>query len=235
MAVVAVLVVSLPTGNEKNDVGRSQNVEPEETKGPEVAEEPEEVPSGPVLDYSDDLLKVANKKHSIKNYVPTDLMQGHGYWYRKILSADLEKMLAAAQEDGVRITIVSAYRSYDYQASLYNGYVVQDGKKKADTYSARAGHSEHQLGLAFDFGSSGRPDSNFDASYATTAEGKWLKKNSYKYGFILRYTQENTGITGYMSEPWHYRYIGKSNALAYRESGAGSFEEFLGVEGGDYE
>ena len=115
-----------------------------------------------------------------------------------------KKMYSAAATDGAYLIIRSPYRSYNTQLYIYNDYVKRDGKAKADTYSARPGHSEHQTGLAIDIAAR----YNSDAVFGTTEEFTWLYNNSYKYGFILRYGKDKTKITGYMYEPWHYRYVG---------------------------
>ena len=117
--------------------------------------------------------------------------------------------------------MISGYRSYDYQAQLYNGYVARDGKEAADRYSAQPGKSEHQTGLAFDVGS-------IDNNYGETAAGRWLAAHCADYGFILRYPPGKEHITGYMYEPWHIRYVGASTARAIMSSGL-TLEEYLGV------
>ncbi len=126
-----------------------------------------------------------------------------------------------AKNEGYTILASSTYRSYKYQTGLYNRYKEQDGKEKADTYSARAGYSEHQTGLAVDV-------TNGSVSYTkfgTTKEFKWMQENAYKYGFILRYTKETEFITGYINEPWHYRYVGKEIA-EYIQNNPMTYEEY---------
>ena len=91
----------------------------------------------------------------------------------------------------------------------------------ADTYSARAGHSEHQTGLAFDLNS-------LEESFGETREGIWLREHCWEYGFIIRYPKGKESITGYMYEPWHVRYLGKSAAKSVFESGL-CLEEYLNV------
>ncbi len=144
------------------------------------------------------------------DYVPKDLTeinsnyQSGGEKVTKDAALAFEKMAKAAKEDGYNIRAVSTYRSYSYQNTLYNNYAAKDGTKKADTYSARPGYSEHQTGLAVDV-------DNTKATYTqfgSTKEFGWMKENAYKYGFILRYTKETEFITGYINEPWHYRYVG---------------------------
>ena len=135
--------------------------------------------------------------------------------------AALNEMISAAAKDSILLSVVSGFRSYDTQNWLYNNYVKQDGKEKADTYSARPGHSEHQTGLAFDL--------NMDNdSFAATKEGKWVAENCWKYGFIIRYPKGKEEQTGYKYEPWHVRYIGKDLSKSVFESGL-CLEEYFGI------
>ena len=113
-----------------------------------------------------------------------------------------------ALEAGYHIIAVSTYRNYGYQKKLYKHYVKTKGKKYANVCSAKAGHSEHQTGLAVDVANSSLDYDNFDQ----TNEFEWMKNNAHKYGFILRYPKDKTSITGYKYEPWHYRYVGKDIA-----------------------
>lgn len=133
------------------------------------------------------------------------------------------KMQAAAKADGLNIYILSAFRSYSYQKTLYNNYVNRDGVVAADTYSARAGHSEHQSGLAFDV-------NTINDSFANTEEGKWLNDNCYKYGFILRYPNGKSDETGYQYEPWHFRYVGVELAeKLYNNGNWITVEDYFGI------
>src|SRR5699024_623564 len=109
------------------------------------------------------------------------------------------QLQADAAKAGHSIPLVSGYRSYSYQAQLYDSYVARDGQAAADRYSARPGHSEHQSGLAMDVGA-------IDNNYGQTPAGQWLNAHCAEYGFILRYPQGKESITGYMYEPWHIRY-----------------------------
>jgi LAS superfamily LD-carboxypeptidase LdcB len=158
---------------------------------------------------------LANKIYYLgDDYVPKDLTTINNSYSsgNKQMTKDaalaFEEMARDAKKSGYTVRAVSTYRSYSYQTNLYNNYAKQDGTAKADTYSARAGYSEHQTGLAVDV-------DNAKVSYTkfgTTKEFGWMKDNAYKYGFILRYTKETEFITGYMNEPWHYRYVGKDIA-----------------------
>lgn len=140
----------------------------------------------------------------------------------------LNELIAAGIEDGLNLVLRSAFRSYERQASLYNQYVARDGQKKADTYSARPGHSEHQTGLAFDLGNIEGSD-DFMESFEDTKEGQWLKSHAHEYGFIIRYPKGKSDITGYQYEPWHLRYLGKPTAEKVYESGL-TLEEYLGLK-----
>lgn len=119
----------------------------------------------------------------------------------------LEQLFAAARQAGYSLVLYSGYRSYDEQVSTYNGFVSRDGIAKADTYSARPGHSEHQTGLAADISAiNGKCD--LDQCFGDTPGGKWLAANAYRFGFIMRYQLATQDITGYEYEPWHFRYVG---------------------------
>ncbi len=122
---------------------------------------------------------------------------------------------------GYDMSIVSGFRSYTKQESTFRYWCSVDGEAVAETYSARPGHSEHQTGLAMDI-------TSLKQSYGKTAEGKWLAQNCVDYGFIIRYPKGKSDITGYMYEPWHIRYLGKSTAKLVSDSGL-TLEEFLGV------
>ena len=117
--------------------------------------------------------------------------------------------------------LLSGYRSYDYQKSLYENYVARDGEEAANRYSAKPGTSEHQTGLAFDVG-------EMSWTYGETAAGQWLVNHCAEYGFILRYLPGKEDITGYMYEPWHIRYVGVEHAAAIMSQGI-TLEEYLGV------
>lgn len=161
----------------------------------------------------DDNLVLVNKFYHLPDgYEPNDLVvlparynSGKNSSMRKEAADAFMKMSDAAMLDGLSIKNASAYRSYDYQVSLYDGYVKRDGKVKADIYSARPGYSEHQTGLCSDI-------NIIDSSFDGTKESKWLLENAYKYGFILRFPKGSEEITGYEYESWHYRYVGVESA-----------------------
>jgi D-alanyl-D-alanine carboxypeptidase len=159
-----------------------------------------------------------DKNTSIGNYVPDDLIELNArYTLRKIFIAkriekDLINLLEAAEKDNLDVKVVSGYRSYEEQKSLFNYYVEntlrensrlsrQQAEIEVNKYSARPGHSEHQLGTAVDILSSETNyqfDSNPNLQYV-----KWLENNSQKFNFIISYHQGNNE---YIYEPWHLRW-----------------------------
>lgn len=166
------------------------------------------------------------------SYSPTDLTESgavsHVYptgdevnQMRDEATQALSEMFAAAASDGIELYALSGYRSYGTQVYLYER---AGGDSQNNT--AAPGASEHQTGLCMDItwsaaGMGLSSDMQYDAEY------EWLINNSYKYGFVLRYPDGWDDITGYVYEPWHYRYIGRDYAAAYRSSGANTLEEFM--------
>jgi len=183
---------------------------------------------------ADSIWAVVNKSHHLNptNYSPTDLITTNGATISQKAQADFEALILAASKNGIALPVVSSYRSYYTQQALYNNYVAIYGQIATDTFSARAGYSEHQTGLTIDFGSNVQTSCNLDTCYGQTVEGKWLAQNAYKYGFLLRYTTAKQGVTGYKDEPWHYRYIGKELAIEMKKLSIITLEEFFGVSGG---
>lgn len=138
------------------------------------------------------------------------------------------EMKQAASNAGFNIYIGSGYRSYKTQKTVYNNYVKRDGQKKADTYSARPGHSEHQSGLAIDVCAKGYKC--IGSGFNGTKAANWLSDNAYKYGFILRYPNGKTNETGYKYESWHFRYVGKELASTLYNNGNWiTLEDYLGI------
>ena len=125
------------------------------------------------------------------------------------------------KKENLNIRIISAYRSYDYQESLYERYLKTDKQEIVDTYSARPGFSEHHTGLAIDVDNE---KLGFDKFYLTK-EFNWMQNNAYKYGFILRYPKDKEYLTGYSYESWHYRYVGLEIAKYIQENNI-TFDEY---------
>ncbi len=140
-------------------------------------------------------------------------------------SSAVENLIKSANSDGTKLMLVSGYRSYATQQAVYSGYVSSQGKAFADSTSARAGHSEHQTGLAADLGAASGT-CQLEKCFADTPEGKWLAANAYRYGFIIRYQKGTQSLTGYDYEPWHVRYIGTPLAAEVNKSGQ-TLEQFF--------
>lgn len=185
---------------------------------------------------------VVNKPRPLNplTYVPVDLVtpnvpiRSPGGEASKVASATakaLENLFAGAKLDNINLMLTSGYRSYNYQLSVYNGYVSSMGQAATDKVSARPGHSEHQTGLAADI----EPTSfkcELDVCFANTPEGIWIAANAYKYGFIIRYPADKTAVTGYSFEPWHVRYVGTLLATEMHNQGVTTLEEFFNLPGG---
>jgi len=131
------------------------------------------------------------------------------------------EMQSAASAAGHYIYVRSGFRSYIDQKIIYADYAARDGQAAADRYSARAGHSEHQSGMAIDVNET-------TYAFGETPAGIWLRENCHKYGFIIRYPEGKEHITGYMYEPWHIRYVGVDLAEKVNDSGL-TLEEYFGI------
>ena len=164
--------------------------------------------------YVDGIL-IVNKTYGLSKDFAADGLNPNAAEQFRLLSEDAAKL-------GLKIVCSSGFRSYEYQEQLYNNYVAADGMLKADTYSARAGHSEHQTGLAIDVNS-------ISDDFIDTPECEWLAQNAHKYGFIIRYPKGKEAYTGFKYEPWHIRYLGTETATKVYESGL-SLEEYLGID-----
>jgi LAS superfamily LD-carboxypeptidase LdcB len=184
-----------------------------------------------VVSEGDYLLALLIKDTTLKSaYIPADLVPVPAYMHpsytmqlRKEALEHLEGLWQAAEAEGVTLHIRSAYRSYNRQKELFNDYASRYGEEQANRFSARPGQSEHQLGTAIDFGGT---NVDFKADYGQTPQGLWLAANAYIYGFAMSYAEGKEHITGYIYEPWHYRYIGIEAAAEWNASGK-TLKEFL--------
>lgn len=167
------------------------------------------------------LLLLVNKENPVaQDYKPEDLAPIKYYaadrtpvarFMRKEAAEHFHLMVEEAKNNGFEPVMTTAYRDYGFQKNLYDNYVTNYGQQEADKFSAKPGQSEHQTGLAVDVTSA---NVNYELSYdfGKTEEGKWLSENAHEFGFILRFPEGKTDITGYSYEPWHFRYVGKEVA-----------------------
>ena len=175
-----------------------------------------------VKDYKYILVNKKNKLNS--DFIPNNLVEVKycsldNFYLEEETANAYEQMYLDSINDGLNISIRSAYRSYDEQKELYNTYLKLYGKSYVDKYVALPGHSEHQTGLAIDL------ESLECDIFRNSKEYLWVKENTYKYGFIIRYQEGKEKITGYGAEEWHIRYVGK-NAAEYIYKNNITFEEY---------
>lgn len=177
----------------------------------------------------DATLVLVNKNYALdSNYEPYDLVlpnvltvggnRNQSIYLREEAAFYLEQLFTTAREEaGLILLARSGYRSYDTQVALYQRYVSESGQEAADKFSARAGHSEHQTGLAIDV-TSDSVDGDLSILFGETNEGIWLKENAHRFGFIIRYLEGRESETGYQYEPWHLRYVGTEAATEIYEN-----------------
>ncbi|MBO4245789.1 MAG: M15 family metallopeptidase [Bacilli bacterium] len=179
-------------------------------------------------DTSKNNLLLVNKFNGLKeDYEPVliDVSNWYSYGENNKLTEEtynaFKDMFNAAKADGLKIIATSCYRAYASQKRIYDTDVYQYGEEVTNESVAKPGFSEHQTGLAIDVLAPGTALSNFHE----TEEYQWLLNNAHLYGFILRYPEDKTNITGYAYESWHYRYVGKEVAKFIHENNI-TFDEY---------
>ncbi len=200
----------------------------------------------PISVLDGDIPLLVNREHPVdKNFTPTGLVKLEDtipkglcvYKIKNLQAVDeavqaLIRLLQAAHADGLSEWQISeAYRTYDKQRSLFdnsvNQFMQEDGMSKSRAQKATRqtvadpGTSEHHTGLAFDITVPGR-------LFCDTAQYRWMLKNCWDYGFILRYTDEKTSVTGFLGEEWHFRYVGREHALRIRDANL-CLEEYVNL------
>ncbi len=168
---------------------------------------------------------IVDTEHALPaSYVPPDLVpvaeSGIGGWglVRSFVIADLRALASASSAAGHPLAVQSAYRSRSRQAEVFASWVHQSGEADARRFSARAGHSEHQLGTAVDVRSAngGAPWSD---GFATSPTGRWVATHAVEFGFVLSYPEGAEAATCYGAEAWHLRYVGRDQAAQVAASG----------------
>jgi D-alanyl-D-alanine carboxypeptidase len=184
---------------------------------------------------NDPVLTVLDRTHMLsRGYVPPDLVAASTAGYtgsqgsklvRRAMVDDLAAMRRDSAAAGLTIQLQSTYRSYASQVSTFNHWVSVYGMARALLQSARPGHSEHQLGTTVDFTSPGWAG-RFGNWARGSREGAWMEANGWRYGFVMSYPLGSTPTTCFSYEPWHYRWIGRAQAAAWKASGL-TLHEFL--------
>lgn len=203
-------------------------------------EERAQADEAPPVGSGDDALVLVDRDYGLsEEYEPEDLVALTEYGvttYRseEMLIRDeaaeaLALLAAEARNDGVELVVRSAHRTHGQQLASYGKYSEIHGEG-AGGFSARPGHSEHQLGTVVDF-TNDEVDYELEQSFGETGSARWLRENAARYGFVMSYPQASGRETGYQWEPWHYRYIGAENAARYREGDYESPRGFLIEEG----
>ncbi|MCI8417482.1 MAG: M15 family metallopeptidase [Lachnospiraceae bacterium] len=203
----------------------------------EASESEEEVPEEPEEELPQDWnLRLVNSTHSLPEDFTVELKSiGSGHQLDARIVDDYKAMIRAAKKDGVTIYVTSSYRDMNKQVELHQeqiaehvkkGYSYQEAQRLAARMVAVPGTSEHQLGLAVDLVSA--EYRKLDEKQENTKGFQWLKEHCWEYGFILRYPNGRTDITGIIYEPWHFRYVGEKAAQEITERGI-TLEEYLGA------
>ena len=189
----------------------------------------------PAEDVDSVLVLVNKKRYLDSDYKPDDLVEPNvkfsfdgeheKRYMRKEAAGALEELFGQAYEEGIYIFALSGYRSYNTQKWLFENSASKKGEEEANKLIARPGESEHQTGLAMDI-TSQSVQFDLKIKFGETKEGKWVKDNAHKFGYIIRYAKDKEDITGYNYEPWHLRYVGKEAAEEIYNKGI-ALEEYL--------
>jgi D-alanyl-D-alanine carboxypeptidase len=184
------------------------------------------------LDDPASIWVVVDKKRPLqpKSWVPPDLVtpdvpHTNVPRLRRVASAALVRMFAAAKQDGVRLVSLSAYRSFATQRSIFDRNLASLGRATTLKLTAKPGYSEHQTGLTDDLGDGSSCD--LQVCFESHPAARWLSEHSWRYGFIQRYPTGYTRITGIQVEPWHFRYIGAGLAREMHRTGVKTLEQFF--------
>ena len=183
----------------------------------------------------DEYLLLVNRTHQLnRNYIPLDLeyvnvsvdVVDEKKFMRKEAAVNLRHMFSDALRQGCSLMAISGFRSYNRQKEIYENSIATKGELYTKKYIAYPGTSEHQTGLAMDV-SSLEMNGKLEEEFSYTKEGRWVKMNAYKYGFIIRYPLGSENITGYGYEPWHIRYVGREHSWKMISENINTLEEYI--------
>ena len=236
--------IKLYDRNQTENSSENQEAQTTEPQTEPVSEEPQAVPETktaeknpatiiPITDAEKWNLAIINTKYPLPDsYAPTlsNAINGSNIQLDSRVSERYAEMYAAAKLSGCVLTPYSGYHSYALQETNYNrkvnfyvnqGISAEEANQKASAQVLPAGCSEHNAGIAMDIVSA-------SSDFINTKEYKWLCENAHNYGFILRYPEDKTAITGMNFEPWHWRYVGTQAAKEMKEKNQ-CLEEYLGL------
>ena len=181
-------------------------------------------------------LSLLNKDYILRDELEMDLVGiGNGHQAEALAAEKITQMVKDARKEKLYINITSSYRTYIKQVELFKnkierlekeGLTHEEAVKEAATVVAVPGTSEHHLGLTVDFVTGSYK--KLDEGIRKTNEYKWVEEHAWEYGYIIRYPQGKSDITGIITEPWHLRYVGIPAAKLIHDRGI-CLEEFLGV------
>jgi D-alanyl-D-alanine carboxypeptidase len=168
-----------------------------------------------------DILLRATRSDALPDgFAPQDLVGINGHLVKAIVVDDLRALIDEAADAGLDLYVGSAYRSQTYQEALFAAQVKRWGDEEtANRYSARPGHSQHQLGTTIDF-------TNTFGAFRRSPAADWLRDNAHRFGFVLPYTPAASPLTGYVDEPWHGRWVGRGLAIQLQSLGYQDWSSF---------
>ena len=198
---------------------------------------------GYVMPHQDptDILILVNKQNRAPavpvtlvkpDVTPTRESVAENIYMRPEAASALEALFEGAAEAGLTLYATSGYRSYSTQKAIFDRKAAERGEQAANRSVAKPGYSEHQTGLAMDIEGETTLGTGLTEAFGESPEGIWVAEHCHEYGFIIRYPQDKTNITGYIYEPWHIRYVGVEAATEITELGV-TFEEYILMVRGD--
>lgn len=222
--------------------GGGEVAPPEDSSQPESQPESgstAEPPATTVSGSDDWRLILINPTHAIEKELDIEFTEVNGYKFDSRVAGKVRELIAAAEEDGIHLAIISGYRTMERSRTLYAnkiaeyrnmGYDEDAARVEAAKWVAPPGTSEHHSGLAMDIVSSNyyTKYSDLVEAFENDKEAVWLRENCARFGFILRFPKDKVEITGINYEPWHFRYVGEEAAKEIMEKGL-CLEEYLGV------
>lgn len=236
IALVATLILLTPQGDATAPTPTPTRSTPTPTPTSTPTPTPTFDTSAQSIDDAASLWVVVNKQRPLNpvSYEPAVVAVPVPYinepYLRQEASDAVVQMFAAiTAETGLELQAQSSYRSYSTQESVYAGWVDSLGQEGADLTSARPGHSEHQTGLAIDVNALPDQGCALEVCWGDTPHAQWIAANAWRFGFIVRYPNGSTPITGYEYEAYHLRYVGVELATEMHNTGVTILEEFFGL------